>query len=226
MKKTVLIVGAHPDDEVLGCGGAMAKLSKERNCVFTLILGEGLTSRDKARNRKKRAADISKLKQSVFAANGILGVEKVFAYDFPDNRFDSVPLLDIVKVVEGVKSIVRPDIVFTHYEKDLNIDHAITYRAVLTATRPVKGETVKEIYSFEVPSSTEWRYPQSFDPDIFIDIGETLKTKIRAMRIYDTEIRDFPHPRSCAGIETNARYRGMHVCSGPAEAFKCVRVIR
>ena len=177
----ILIIVAHPDDEVLGCGGTIARLIKEGFEVYTLILGEGITSRDNMRDRKRREEEITELKGEAKEANKILGVKEVFFYDFPDNRFDTVPFLDIVKVVEKIKNSINPEIIFTHYERDLNVDHQITYRAVITATRPLKEESVKEIYSFEIPSSTEWRYPLSFSPDIFFDISTTIDIKIKAL---------------------------------------------
>jgi len=146
----ILIVAAHPDDEILGCGGTIARLVKEGNVAYTLILGEGITSRDKTRDAKKRKNEIEQLKKQTLQANKEIGVKKVFTYDYPDNRFDTVPFLDIVKTIEEVKDKIKPDMIYTHYCNDLNIDHKITYNAVITATRPVKGENVKEIYSFEV----------------------------------------------------------------------------
>lgn len=223
---SVLIVAAHPDDEVLGCGGTVARLIKEGYKVHTLILGEGVTSRDEQRDRKKREREIKLLSEQIHKVSKILGVIEVFTYDFPDNRFDTVPLLDIVKVIEKVKEKVNPGIVFTHYEKDLNIDHQITYKAVLTATRPLVGESVKEIYSFEVLSSTEWSYPLSFSPDVFFDISDTLDLKLKAMSIYSSEIKNYPNPRSLEGIRNNAAIWGMKVGLRYAEAFKLIRIIR
>jgi len=159
-------------------------------------------------------------------ANEIIGVRKVFFFDFPDNRFDSVPLLDIIKTIEKVKLQIKPRIIFTHSETDLNIDHQITYRAVITATRPVPGETVKEIYSFEILSSTEWRYPIRFSPDVFYDISDTIEIKIKAMSRYRGELRKFPHPRSIEGIKVNSRSWGMKAGLKYAEVFKSIRVIR
>jgi len=131
-----------------------------------------------------------------------------------------------VKVIENIKDKVKPDIIFTHYEKDLNIDHKITYQAVITATRPLPDETVKEIYSFEVLSSTEWNYPLSFSPDIFVDISDTLDLKLKAMGAYRSELQNYPHPRSLEGIRKNAEVWGMKVGLKYAEAFKVVRMIK
>lgn len=224
--KTILVVAAHPDDEILGCGGTIKRLVDEGCTAYTQILGEGITSRDEKRDRAEREAEIKDLKKQVHEANRIIGVKEIFLHDFPDNRFDTVPLLDIVKVIERLTNELQPDIVFTHYQNDLNIDHQITYNAVLTATRPIKEECVKELYSFEVLSSTEWNYPLGFSPDVFFDISDYLECKQEAMSVYKSEVRDFPHPRSLEGIKVNAKNRGMKVGYKYAEAFKCVRVLR
>jgi len=227
MVKRILVVAAHPDDEILGCGGTMALHSMKGDEVYVLILGEGITSRDVKRDRKKRDKEIKELRRDIEAANKIVGTKKTFIYDFSDNRFDSVPLLDIIKVVEKVKNEVKPDIVYTHHHGDLNIDHRLTLHAVLTACRPLKGESVKEIYSFEVPSSTEWSPDNSkyFMPNYFVDIKDTITKKVEAMKAYKSEIRDFPHPRSVKAIENLARSRGANVGCEYAEAFIVVRII-
>ncbi len=222
----ILVIAAHPDDEVLGCGGIISRLNKEGYDTYTLILGEGITSRDDKRSKEKRCRGITNLKEYAKKANAILEIKKVFFHDFPDNKFDTVSFLDIVKVIEKIKNKIKPDIVFTHYEKDLNIDHQITYKAVITATRPLIEETVKEIYSFEIPSSTEWSYPLSFSPDMFFDISETINIKIKALEKYKTELKKYPHPRSLEGVKLIAKLWGMKVGLNYAEAFKCVRIIK
>ena len=226
MNKRILIVAAHPDDEVLGCFGTIARLIQEGYEAYTLILGEGKTSRDNKRQRDYRKVDLTVLRTEIEDANSIIGIKKVFVESFPDNRFDSVDLLDIIKVISKVKEEVEPDIIFTHYEHDLNIDHQITYKAVITATRPMKNECVKEIYSFEILSSTEWKYPLSFSPDTYYDIETTLDLKIKAMQQYTSELCEFPHPRSLEGISLNATYHGMRVGLKAVEAFKCIRRIK
>jgi len=226
MSKRVLIIAAHPDDEVLGCGGTAARLAHEGYEVFSAILGEGVTSRDVSRQREKREDQVAELKAHIREANEIIGVREVFTFDLPDNRFDSVDLLDVVKIVEGLKHQVKPEIIFTHYHQDLNIDHRVTYDAVLTATRPMRGEIVKEIYAFEVLSSTEWHFPLSFNPDCFYDIHETLKAKEEAMAAYPGELRSFPHPRSLKGIRLQAEAWGMKTGLLFAEAFKTIRILR
>ena len=223
--KKILIVASHPDDEVLGCFGTVARLIKEGYEAYTLILGEGKTSRDDTRIVKNKKDEIEVLNTEIQKANDSIGIKKVFVESFPDNRFDSVDLLDIVKVISKVKEEVQPDIIFTHFENDLNIDHRITYQAVITATRPMSDECVKEIYSFEILSSTEWNYPLSFSPDTYFDISDTLNLKIKAMMKYQSELRNYPHPRSLEGIELNTKYWGTRVGKKNAEAFQTVRRI-
>ena len=226
MKKKILIIAAHPDDEILGCGGTIAKLASEGSEVYTIILGEGVTARDEKRKGKKREKDVKCLKEDAYKANAIIGVKDIFVYDFPDNRFDTVAFLDIVKVIEKVKEKIKPDIIYTHYSNDLNIDHRITYNAVLTASRPIKGNTVKEIYSFEVPSSSEWNYPCVFNPNTFVDITGTIEKKAKGMKCYKTELRKFPHPRSSESIANTAKRWGSIAGLSYAEAFEAIRIIK
>jgi LmbE family N-acetylglucosaminyl deacetylase len=225
MEKTVLVVAAHPDDEVLGCGGTMSRLVHEGNNVFTLILGEGVTSRDSKRDQGKRVEELGELKTEMVEANKCLGVEKVIGLGFPDNRFDSVALLDIVKAIEKVKTELQPEIIFTHFQYDMNVDHQVTYQAVLTATRPMVGECVKEIYSFNVLSSTEWAFPQKFSPDLFVNIEDYVDKKVGAMAKYISELREFPHPRSLEGIRLSSKYWGMQVGFEFVEPFMTIRKI-
>lgn len=226
MSKKILIVAAHPDDEVLGCFGTVARLIKEGYEAYTLILGEGKTSRDDERLVENKKQEIEVLNTEIHNANNIIGIKKVFVESFPDNRFDSVDLLDIIKVISKVKEEVKPDIIFTHYEHDLNIDHQLTYQSVITACRPMENECVKTIYSFEILSSTEWKYPLSFSPDTYFDITDTLDLKVDAMNEYISELCEYPHPRSLEGIKLNAQYHGMRVGKKYIEAFKTVRNIK
>lgn len=227
MGKRVLVVAAHPDDEILGCGGTMALHSQRGDEVYVLILGEGVTSRDEQRDREGREKEIAELKHQVEAANKIVGTKKSFLFDFPDNRFDSLPLLDIIKVIEKVKNEIKPCTIYTHHQGDLNIDHQITFKAVLTACRPLENESVKSIYSFEIPSSTEWSADSSkyFIPNYFVNIEESLDKKTNAMKAYTNEIRDFPHPRSGKALEILAQSRGIISGFKYAEAFMVVRIL-
>ena len=156
----------------------------------------------------------------------LLGITELFLYDLPDNRFDTIPLLDVIKIIEELIERLQPEVIYTHHGGDLNIDHAITQRAVLTATRPVVGCPIKKIYAFEVPSSTEWSFGQfqsAFQPNVFVDITDTLETKIKAMAVYESETRLFPHPRSFEAIRNIARRRGSMVGLKASEAFMLVR---
>ncbi len=225
-QKKIMVIAAHPDDEVLGCGGTISRLIEEGYDAYTLILGKGIGARFPTEEKKKeKNRYVNILIREMQNANKLMGVKKVYSFDLPDNKFDSMPLLDIVKKIEQVKKIVQPDIVFTHYKKDLNIDHKITYEAVITASRPLEDETVKTIYSFEVLSSTEWNYPLSFSPTIFFDISSSLKKKIQALKCYTSELREFPHPRSLKAVEINAKNWGVKVGLSSAEAFELVRSI-
>ncbi|MDA3969391.1 UDP-4-amino-4,6-dideoxy-N-acetyl-beta-L-altrosamine N-acetyltransferase [Helicobacter ibis] len=222
--KTILIVVAHPDDEVLGCFGTIARMIKEGHRAYTLVLGEGKSSRAVKRSDiTQESYDI--LDDEFYKANKSIGISEVFRERFPDNAFDSVPLLEIIKSIEKIKQKTKPDIIFTHYESDLNIDHKITFQAVLTATRPMRDECVREIYSFEVLSSTEWKYPHSFSPNVFFDISDTLELKINAMNLYKSELCEYPHPRSLTGIELNAKYRGLQVGLSSVESFMLIRLV-
>jgi LmbE family N-acetylglucosaminyl deacetylase len=219
----ILIIGAHPDDEILGCGGTIARLVKEGNIAYSVILGEGITSRYNKREVQKSNNELNELNNQMYKANKIIGIKKVYKFEFPDNRFDTIPLLDIIKTIEKIKNDIRPDIIFTHYKDDLNIDHKITYEAVLTATRPMKNEPVKTIYSFEVPSSTEWKYPLNFSPNVFFDISKTIKEKLNALSVYQSEIKEYPHPRSLKAIKAYAQTWGIKVGFDFVEPFKLVR---
>lgn len=221
----ILIVAAHPDDEVLGCGGTIARLAPD-NTINTLILGEGITSRDIPQQEK--SLELSVLRDHCKKANSSLGVEKVFFEHFPDNKFDSIPLLDIVKPIEKLIKKIRPDEIFTHHHGDLNIDHRITQLAVLTATRPFGDNPVKKILSFEVLSSTEWIFPDTgtiFTPNTWIDISDTLQIKLDAIQEYPGELCAYPHPRSIEGIKILAARRGLEVGFPYAEAFHLLRSI-
>jgi LmbE family N-acetylglucosaminyl deacetylase len=226
MKTKILIVAAHPDDEILGCAGTVARSISEGDEVYTLILGEGITSRDDKRQREKRESEIKELKACAYKANKTIGVKDVYIYDLPDNRFDTVPLLDVVKLIDKTKNQIKPHIVYTHHHGDLNIDHRITYRAVLTACRPIGNETVREIYSFEIPSSTDWNYPNIFKPNFFVNVAKTIDKKIKALRFYGGELREFPHPRSEESIKIAARRWGSISNLEYAEAFEIIRAIK
>jgi len=223
---SVLVVAAHPDDEVLGAGGTIARLAAEGERVTIAILGEGITSRYADREQADRQL-LGALQSDAQRAADRLGAVELVTRNLPDNRFDTVPLIDVVKIVEELVARVRPRMVLTHRPSDLNIDHGVVHRAVLTATRPLGPDAVREIYTFEVPSSSEWAFGEfgAFKPGLFVDISATLATKIEAMELYESEARPFPHPRSPLALEALAHRWGSAVGVGAAEAFEVVRRI-
>ena len=226
MNKTILVVAAHPDDEILGVGGTVAKHSANGDLVYALILGEGQTSRGEHRGDIKHEV-VDALHADTLKSSQVIGYKDVFFEDFPDNRFDQVDLLDIVKAVERKIKELRPQIIYTHYSGDLNIDHQYTARAVLTAARPIGDYCVEEIYAFETLSSSEWNFDHSvqpvFAPNVFVDIKEYYNKKEQAMRCYQSELCDFPHPRSLEGMDVLSKTRGMAAGMERAEAFMLIR---
>ena len=223
--KKIFVVVAHPDDETLGAGGTMAKHVEQGDLVSVLILGEGIASRKEKGAQYKK--EIEALRADAKRALAKLGVSDVSFFDFPDNRFDGVDLLDIVKTVEAEIARLGPDTIYTHHQGDLNIDHRRTFDAVMVACRPA-GSTVKKIMCFEVLSSTEWsaQTPASaFLPNMFVDISDMLTNKLSALKEYKTEMRPYPFPRSLEGAELLAKVRGLTIGKKAAEAFEIVREI-
>lgn len=228
--KRIMVVAAHPDDELLGLGATMHKLIKEQGVqTHVVILGEGITSRSDVRDPKKWEEELTIHHQNIETARKIIGYHSLHTYNFSDNRFDTHALLDIIKVVEKEKVEFNPDIIFTHHGGDLNIDHQMTFQAVMTATRPIQGECVKSIITFETPSATEWQAssdPRRFSPNLFVEVSKKdLLAKIEAMKAYKYEYREYPHPRSQKSLETLAQNRGLCVGRDIAESFCIVRVI-
>ena len=224
----VLVVAAHPDDEVLGCGGTMARLAREGHAVYVAIMAEGITSRHSQRSDAD-AEELSRLHQQAQAAAAQLGAKEARLFKLPDNRLDTVPLLDIVKLVEDLIQELQPEAIYTHHPGDLNVDHGVVHRAVLTATRPLPGLSVREIYAFEVPSSTEWAFQRLepvFRASVFVDVSATLEAKLAALACYEGEGRPFPHPRSPEALRANAVRWGSVAGCGAAEAFELVRMVR
>jgi LmbE family N-acetylglucosaminyl deacetylase len=203
-------------------------LVQEGREVYFAILGEGITSR----HENREVADperSSLLHRHARTAAALVGVKDVFLFTLPDNRLDTIPLLQVVKMVEDVIEKLKPETIYTHHPGDLNVDHGVIHRAVLTATRPMAGQPVREIYAFEVPSSTEWAFGSLrpvFRPNVFVDVSATLHTKIAAMACYETETREFPHPRSAEALRAAAMRWGSVVGCQAAEAFELVRSVR
>jgi N-acetylglucosamine malate deacetylase 1 len=221
--KSILVVAAHPDDEVLGCGGTIARLAVEGRAVHVAYLADGVSSRAQTSvDATTFTVELDVRRTSARKACELLGASAVFFGDFPDNRLDSLPLLDIVKPIEALIAEYRPDTVLTHHAGDLNVDHRRVHEAAITACRPQRGHPVKTLLSFEVPSSTEWMPPISgppFSPNWFVDISSALDRKLSALDAYAAELRDWPHPRSRRAVEYLARWRGAAVGVDAAEAF-------
>lgn len=223
MKNNILVVAAHPDDEVLGMGGTIARHVAEGDTVSVLFLGDGVSSRDNSVSE-----EIEKRKKCAKNASTILGFEMLGFEGFPDNGFDLVSMLEIVKTIEKTKSIVAPNIVYTNHCGDLNIDHRIACQAVLTAFRPQPSEIFTEIRCFEVNSSTEWgglAGLEAFHPNTYVDIGPYLKILLNAYSCYVDEVRADPHARSLESLKIAALRRGREIGVDAAEAFVTVRRI-
>ena len=232
----VLIIAAHPDDEVLGMGGTIAKHTSRHDNVTIIYMATGITARRESSEQehtiknipKKIQEDwqqeIEKLRRDAKKSARLLKVKNIKFFDFPDNEMDGIHLLKVVKVIEKEIKSAKPDRIYTNHYGDLNVDHKVVYNATLAACRPVNFP-VKEILSFEVLSSTEWSYPYNFNPNYFINIDKHLEKKISAMKLFVSEIRKFPHPRSSENIKHVARRWGSVSGFNAAEAFELIRCL-
>ncbi|UZZ08817.1 PIG-L family deacetylase [Ectopseudomonas mendocina] len=223
MSKTVLVVAAHSDDEALGCGGTIARHVAEGDSVYAVFIADGVSSREGA-----GGDELGFRNQAAESARQILGISKNYFLGFPDNRLDSLPLIDVIQPLERIISEMRPEIIYTHHHGDLNVDHRVTHQAVMTACRPTPGSSVKEIYTFQVLSSTEWNTPGvlPFAANCAVDITSYLSIKQAALQAYAIEMRPIPHSRSIENVMTLARYTGAINGLMAAEAFFQVRAIR
>ena len=220
----VLIVSAHPDDDILGCGGLMSRLknSTEFKVVF---IGEGTSCRYNEPNDSDSVEKEIKIRNAFgIEALEYLGINRYSFYNLPCGRFDQEPLIKINKIIENEIDDFKPDTVFTHSDIDSNKDHVKVFNSVIIATRPGLG--VNKVYSFEVLSSTEWGFSKAFTPNMFFELSEEdVECKSRALKKYKSEIRNPPHPRNKRGIYTLAKYRGMQSGNEYAEAFQVIREI-
>ena len=223
MKKNILVVVAHSDDETLGAGGAIKKHSTEGDTVSVISMTNGVGARENSGSTEDE--------QRVEAANKAseyLGFTWIKTFDFKDNALDSYPIIELVKCIEEIKNKINPDIVYTHSGGDLNIDHTTVARSVLTAFRPQPKENCKEIRLFEVPSSTDYGHEEitgRFIPNLFIDINELWEEKERALKAYGSEMREYPHSRSIDAVKNLATIRGNQVGLAMAESFQVIRKI-
>mgnify|MGYP001295561162 CR=1 FL=1 len=217
----ILIIAAHPDDEILGCGGTIAKLRDDHE-INVIFMTNGVSARGK--NRKN---EIKERKNSTLKLFKYLSLPKPIFFNFPDNQMDKIPLLKIVKKIEKKIHLIKPITIFTHYSHCLNIDHKKTYEAVITACRPINNISVKKILSFEIPSSTDWALHKgkNFHPNYFIDISSTLNEKLKLIKYYKKELRNYPHSRSLTGIKSLASFRGTSCGVKFAEGFYLNRLI-
>jgi LmbE family N-acetylglucosaminyl deacetylase len=218
----VLVVSAHPDDEILGVGGTIAAHVARGDWVKVAVLCEGVSMRYAA----ERHAEVQE--QSRRAA-AILGVADIVHCGLPDQRLDTLPLSDVVREVERLVEEFRPEIVYTHFGGDINRDHQVLAEAVLVAVRPYAAPSVREVLMFETSSSTEWGSAQIspvFQPNAFVDIGETLERKVEAFLCYSAEVRDYPHPRSGQALRDRAHYWGSIANRAAVEPFVVVRSFR
>ena len=221
----ILVVAAHPDDEVLGLGATIKKLSSD-NEIYILIVTEGCSSQYKG---QEFASIIAEKKVMAQKAAKILGAKEVLFGDLPDMRLDSVDHTVVNAVIEKAVDEIKPEIVFTHHFGDVNLDHQMCYRSTLVATRPSVSTTVKKLYTYEVLSSTEWQSAttaHAFVPNTYVELcEECLTAKIDALKIYSMELRQFPHTRSEEAIRNLAAYRGQSVGKAAAEAFCLLREV-
>ena len=226
MSKSILFVAAHPDDEVLGCGGTIARHADAGDQVQVLIVAEGATSRQLQRNRNQATGELSALAQAAQRAGAILGSQGVELLDLPDNRLDSLDRLDLIKQIEQRIARHQPQVVYVHHAGDVNVDHRLLHEAVVTACRPTPRQPVQRLLSFEVASSTEWQPPGSappFQPNWFVDISAQWPRKREDLAAYASEMRPWPHARSLEALEHLARWRGAQVGVEAAEAFCLLR---
>lgn len=222
----VLVIAAHPDDEVFGMGGTIAKLATEGKEVHVLIVTDGSTTQYK--NSPNLYEILNKKKKEAKNANCALGVKKVHFGELPDMRLDSVAHIEVNRVIEEMIKKLKPEIVYTHFYGDINFDHQHVYKSTLVAVRPLPGQTVKELYCYKVPSSTEWSpqiFSGTFMPNVFVDISKYCLKKQEAIKLYETELRDYPHPRSIEYIEKLDRVSGLKYGIGSAEEFMLLRKI-
>lgn len=212
----VLVIAAHPDDELLGCGGALIRHVNQGDEVQSIIMCEGESLRYGRQKVHQHEATVEAAK--------IIGISKTNRFDFPDQRLDKFSLVELITPIEKVVYEFQPDIVYVQFGGDINRDHAQTFEAASIALRPT-ADSVKEIYTFYTVGSTELKTPGQFNPNVWVDIEDQIERKLQAFSCYTSEIREYPHPRSLEGIRNVAAYYGNQCCLRYAEAFMLMRKI-
>jgi LmbE family N-acetylglucosaminyl deacetylase len=215
-RANALVIAAHPDDEVLGCGGTVALHTRRNERVVAVIACESVSLR-----YRDKPVDMDR---QMHEAAAVLQIGRVVQLELPDQRLDTFSLTDLIMRLEEVVSEVQPRVVYCQYGGDANRDHQLLFKAALIATRPM-AESIEAILAYSTLSSTEWGYPRSFVPDTWVDISATLDQKLAAMACYQSELRDFPHPRSLRAIRSKAEAEGSACCLEAAEPFMTVRRI-
>lgn len=218
----VVVVAAHPDDEVLGAGATLARHVQDGDAVHAVVLADGALSRYGKHM-------VGELQASGVAAARHIGFASVRFEAFPDQRLDQIPILELTQHIESVLADLEPDVVYTHFRGDVNADHALVAQAVWTACRPYCMPNLRLIAAFETPSSTEWASTidcAPFRPTLFVDVTATIECKLSAMACYASETRTYPHPRSLRALRERASYWGSVVGVLAAEPFLVLRDVR
>lgn len=212
--RRVLVIAAHPDDELLGCGGTVALHAKAGDEVTSVIVCEG----ESLRYGLQGVGQTEHIRRAAAA----LGVCDVRPLGFADQRLDTLPLTEVISPLEALVKELQPRIVYCQWGGDINRDHQVLFQAALVATRPTAG-WVRAVYAFDTASSTEWAYPRTFTADTWVDISATLDIKLAAMACYTSEVRPYPHPRSLDALRHRALAWGNQQCLEAAEVFMTVR---
>ena len=227
INKSILIIAAHPDDEVLGCGGLLSKISNKSK-ISIIFIGEGSSCRYADLKDNGIKNDIRDREIAANKAANAYSLKDLEFFNLPCGRMDQIPIIEINKIIESKISRFNPDIIFTHDPFDVNNDHKIIYRSTIMSTRPNSKSNVSNIFTYEVPSSSECGFSPDgqFSPNYFVELSKLdIQKKFETLSYYNSEIDDFPFPRSFKGIQTYARYRGMQAAVEYAEAFKLVRSV-
>ena len=215
MKKKVLIIAPHADDEVLGCGGFISKFSKDY-LIHLLVM----TNANKGDQKKFSENLIKKIRKESIRASKILNIKKITFREFPAPNLNQFPISIIADSIKEYIISFSPEMVFVPDKSDLHLDHKVIYHASLVATRPIIKNSPKYLISYETLSETEWE-PESFNPNFFVPLSEkNIRTKLKAFKQYKSQIKQSNHPRSINGIINLAKYRGQFINSKYAEFLK------